>query len=120
VKKFIGVEAYLRENLHIETPEVPDYRLRETVESKLGPLGHRMRYVCGVEVLLVERSTPVRFDVVVPSEKLGEIMFCPRKGPPAGLRHIEDGRLKSALSLQGNVRRLCPETARMFSVLSGL
>src|ERR1700704_3727224 len=47
-KKFIGVEAYLREHLHIETADVPDYRLKEAVEAKLGPLGHRMRYVCGV------------------------------------------------------------------------
>jgi hypothetical protein len=32
-KKFIGVDAYLREHLHIETADVPDYRLREAVES---------------------------------------------------------------------------------------
>ena len=120
VKNFIGVEAYLRDHLRVETADVPEYRLRDAIEPKLGPLGHRMRYVCGIEVLLVERSTPIRFDVTVPPERLADIMFSPRKGPPAGLKHIEDGKLKSALSLQGNVRRLCPETAAMFSDLTGL
>ena len=119
-KEFIGIEAYLREHLRLETAGVPEHQIRETIETKLGSLGHRMRYVCGAEVLLVERSSPIRFDMLVPPEKLEEVLFCPRKGPQAGLNHIESGKLKSAISLQGNVRRMCPQTARLFSELTGL
>jgi len=122
VNEFITLDAYLVEHLLLNralVEGVPDHRLKEVL-GPLGIAGHRVPYGCGIEVLLVERSTPIRFDVIVPPENLETITFCPRKGPPMGLLHIETGKLKSSLSLQGNVRRLCQETAAMFSELVGL
>ena len=84
------------------------------------PLGHRQPYGCGTEVALVERSTPARFDVTVPPDKLASIAFCPRKGQPIALRHVEDGRLTKSISLQGSARRLCPGSANLFCDLVGL
>ena len=120
--KFISLHSYLTEHLMIPSAQIEgvfDHRLREVL-APMGVAGHRLPYGCGIEVLLVERSTPLRFDLVVSPERLETIRFCPRKGPPMELRHIRDGRLTSSLSLQGNVRRLCPETATMFSELAGL
>jgi len=114
-KEFLTIERYLKECLGYENTSVPEY------EKKFGPLGHKIRLgVCGIHALVMEQSTPIRFDVVVPPEKLESVKFCPRKGPEMGLRGIKDGKLKSAISLQGFIRRLCPETANMFSQLVGV
>jgi hypothetical protein len=122
IKEFISLQSYLSEHLKLPPAEIdglPEYRVGEVL-TRFGITGHRVPHACGIEVALVEHSTPLRFDVVVPSASLEKITFCPRKGPPIGLQHIEDGKLKSSLSLQGNVRRLCEETAAMFSELVGL
>jgi len=122
IKDFIPLISYLVEHLRFERNEVeglPEYRLHE-VFKRYGISGHRVPDACGIEVALVERSTPLRFNVVVPPGDLEAIRFCPRKGQPLGLRNIQDGKLKSSLSLQGNVRRLCPESFEMFAGLVGL
>lgn len=119
---FISLHSYLTKHLMIPSAQIEgvfDHSLREIL-TPMGVTGHRLPYGCGIEVLLVERSTPLRFDLVVSPERLEIIRFCPRKGLPMELRHVRDGRLTSSLSLQGNVRRLCPETAAMFSELAGL
>ena len=121
VNEFISLYSYLVEHLLIDSAEVdgvPDYRLKEVLQ-RFGIAGHRVPYGCGIEVLLVERSTPIRFNIVVPPESLKSVTFRPRKGPPVALRHVEDGKLKNSLSLQGNIRRLSEETAAMFSELVG-
>ena len=121
VDRFISLDSYLVEHLSLNRTElegVPDYRLNEVLK-RFGIAGHRVPYGCGIEVLLVERSTPMRFDITVPPEDLERVSFRPRKGPVMGLRHVEAGKLKSSLSLQGNIRRLTEETARMFLGLVG-
>jgi len=120
--RFISLRSYLTEHLMLPSPQIEgvlDFRLKEVLPP-MGITGHRVPYGCGIEVLLVERSTPISLEVLVPPECLTAIRFCPKKGPPMELRHIQDGRLKSSLSLQGNIRRLCPETAQMFAELVGL
>ena len=122
VNEFISLDSYLVEHLLLNRAElegVPDYRLKEVLQ-RFGIAGHRVPYGCGIEVLLVEHSTPIRFDVVVPAENLESSIFRPRKAPPMALRHVKDGKLKSSLSLQGNIRRLSEETAVMLSKLVGL
>lgn len=119
---FISLHTYLTEHLMVPSVHVEgvlDHRLRGSL-APLGITGHRLPYGCGIEVLLVERSTPIAFDIVVSPEQLETIRFCPKKGPSMELRHIADGKLKSSLRLQGNIRRLCPETRNLFAALVGL
>jgi len=123
IKEFIELNRYAVEYLGLKRKDVegrPEYEVMKLIASLATPLGHRRPYGCDIEVALVERSTPIRFDVAIPPEDLGSVTFCPRKGPPVGLRHIEGGKLKSSVSLQGNIRRLCPESARLFCGLVGL
>jgi hypothetical protein len=122
VNEFISLDSYVVDHLLLDRAELeglPEHRLKEVLQ-RVGIAGHRLPYGCGIEVLLVEYSTPIRFDVVVPPESLECFVFRPRKGPPMALRHVEDGKLKSSLSLQGNIRRLSEETAAMLSKLVGL
>ena len=121
VNEFISLDSYLVDHLLLDRAELkglPEYRLKEVLQ-RLGIAGHRLPYGCGIEVLLVEHSTPIRFDVVVSPENLESFVFRPRKGPPMALRHVENGKLKSSLSLQGNIRRLSEETAAMLLKLIG-
>lgn len=122
VNEFISLDSYLVDHLLLDRAELeglPEYRLREVLK-RLGIAGHRLPYGCGIETLLVEYSTPIRFDVVVPPESLESFVFHPRKATPMALRHVKDGKLKNSLSLQGNIRRLSDETAGMLLKLVGL
>ncbi|GAA2813524.1 hypothetical protein GCM10010441_42790 [Kitasatospora paracochleata] len=64
---------------------------------------------CGAEPVHVE-ATPVRFDVPIPGDLLGELTWRNRRGRTRGLKHVADGRLERAISLQG-FYRLTPESA---------
>jgi hypothetical protein len=97
-----------------------DYEIKELIRNQFGQLGHQNPYGCDTEVALADRSTPLRFDIAVPPEKLGDIVFCPRNGAPLGLKHIKDGKLASSISLQGNVRRLCSSSTTLFAELVAL
>ncbi len=123
IREFVGLAEYAVNQLGLERRAVAgldEYRLAQFIAEKCGELGHRAPYGCNIEVALVECSTPLSFDVIVPPEKLPDVRFCPRKGAPLGLRHVEGGKLTSAISLHGNVRRLCPDSAALFSELVGL
>jgi hypothetical protein len=123
IREFVSLDEYAVSQLGLERRAVAgldEYQLKQLIAEKCGELEHRAPYGCGTEVALVECSTPLRFDVIVPPERLPDIKFCPRKGAPISLRHIEDGKLTSAISLQGNVRRLCSDSAKLFSELVGL
>ncbi|MGW1208955.1 hypothetical protein ACWD5F_04875 [Streptomyces sp. NPDC002499] len=64
---------------------------------------------CGAAPVHVD-ATPVRFDVPVPADLLGELAWRNRRGRTRGLKHVVDGRLERAVSLQG-FYRLTPESA---------
>jgi hypothetical protein len=123
VREFVEIVDYAVDQLGLERETVDglhEYEVKNLIAAQCGVLGHRAPYGCGTEVALAERSTPLRFDVTVPPEHLAAVTFCPRKGPPVGLKHLEGGRLASAVSLHGNVRRLCPDSANLFAELVGL
>ena len=64
---------------------------------------------CTSEVIIGEEGTPIRLDVAVPSDLLARLRFRSRRAE-RGLKSIEDGQLKHALSLQG-IYRLSPSSA---------
>jgi hypothetical protein len=123
VKEFVDLNTYATEQLGLDRADVDglyEYRITELITRRLGALGHRSPIGCGIEVALVARSTPVRFDLTVPAEQVDSIRFCPRNAKPVGLRHVDAGKLKSAISLHGHVRRLCPDSAELFVRLADL
>jgi hypothetical protein len=123
VSRFVTLAEYAIAHLGIDRSQVEglhDYAIKELLAARLGYLGHRSPYGCGTEVALISKSTPLRFDNPVPPHRLKDVRFCPRKGEPLGLKHCVDGKLTSAISLHGNVRRLCDETSAFWKELVGL
>lgn len=123
VKELVDLSTYAINQLGMDPVEIeghPEYAIKQLIGEKFGYLGHRNPYGCGIEVFLIERSTVLQFENSVPGDQLSAIRFCPRKSPPAGLLHVDEGKLKSNVSLSGNIRRLCPETAQYFAQLVGL
>jgi hypothetical protein len=71
---------------------------------------------CTDEVAIGEEGTPVRLDVMIPPDVLERLRFRSRK-KERGLKHVEAGRLKSAISLQGGIYRLTEQSAQEIQAL---
>jgi hypothetical protein len=77
-----------------------------------------LRYLaptCTSEVVIGAEGTPIRLDVAVPSDLLERLRFRSRRGE-RGLKHIRDGRLRQAITLQG-IYRLSPSSADELAAL---
>ena len=70
-----------------------------------------MAPTCTDEVALGEEGTPLRLDVAVPPDVLERLRYCSAAGE-RGVKHVEGGRLKSSVSLQGGTYRLSEASAR--------
>jgi hypothetical protein len=83
--------------------------------AKSPTIGHRIPSVnsCTREAALGEEGTEIRFDRPVPAGLLAEILLGPkgRETPPKGLKN---NKLTTTFSFQGRVRRLHPESAKIF------
>ncbi|MFJ1705916.1 hypothetical protein [Kitasatospora sp. NPDC088346] len=73
---------------------------------------------CGAAVVHVD-STPVRFDVPVPGDLLGGLTWRNRRGVTRGLKHVVDGRLERAVSLQGFYRLTAESADRLAEIVRG-
>jgi hypothetical protein len=72
---------------------------------------------CGASAVHVD-ATPVRFDRPVPGELLGRLTWRNRRNRTRVLKHVVDGRLEHAITLQG-FYRLTPESADELAELVG-
>ncbi|MEV7600188.1 hypothetical protein AB0O91_22715 [Kitasatospora sp. NPDC089797] len=72
---------------------------------------------CGATAVHVD-ATPVRFDLPIPGERLGELTWRNQRGRVRGLKYVVDGRLERFVSLQG-FYRLTPESAGELAALVG-
>lgn len=72
---------------------------------------------CASEVLLGAPGAPLAFDRPVPPDLLGRLTYRSRRGERQ-IKHVVDGELRSAVSLQG-VYRLAPDSARELAELVG-
>jgi hypothetical protein len=70
---------------------------------------------CGASPVHVD-ATSVRFDIAIPGDLLGTLTWRNRRGDTRGLRHVVDGRLERAISLQG-LYRLTPESTDKLAAL---
>ncbi|MFI9604789.1 hypothetical protein ACIHCX_33950 [Streptomyces sp. NPDC052043] len=64
---------------------------------------------CGAAAVHVD-STPVRFDMPIPSDLLTRLTWRNRRGKTRSLKYLSDGRLERSISLQG-FYRLTSESA---------
>jgi hypothetical protein len=107
VKLLIPLEQYFEQYPELfagcETGAYP----MATFESylKLQPERRFLAPSCTDEVAIGEEGTPIRLDMPIPPELLARLRFSSRRGE-RGLKHIENGRLKSSIGLQGGVYRL--------------
>ncbi len=118
-REFISLEDYATQHLNLPAQVVSglhEYQLQELIKEHCPNLGHRMPYGCSSEVLLGDSGSAIRFDLIVPPVVLEALTFCSKKSR-LKLKHVENGILKRSISLQGNVRRLCPESAHDFNQL---
>jgi hypothetical protein len=65
---------------------------------------------CISEVVLGPPGTPIRFDAPLTRDCLEQLTFTSRRGAERKLKHVEEGRLLRALSVQG-IYRLAPSSA---------
>ncbi|MDH6222133.1 hypothetical protein M2283_009480 [Streptomyces pseudovenezuelae] len=72
---------------------------------------------CGAAPVHVD-ATPVRFDLPVPADLLAQVTWRNRRGQIRGLKHVVDGRLERAISLQG-FYRLTPQSAGELAQVAG-
>jgi hypothetical protein len=70
---------------------------------------------CTSEVVIGEEGTPIWLDVAVPPDLLLRLRYRSRRAERS-IKYIEDGRLKSVLSLQG-IYRLSPSSAAEVAAL---
>ena len=73
---------------------------------------------CTTEVVIGQDGTPLRLDLAIPPDMLARLRFRSRRGE-RGLKHIEDGRLKSSIGLQGIYRLSRPSAAEIEALLLG-
>jgi len=105
VKEIVPLEAYIERNpdlfAGVERSPSPSVTFDNYV--KLHPEMRILAPTCTEEVVLAEESTPIRLDAAVPREMLERLRFRSQRGE-RGLKHIQDGRLKSVITLQGIYR----------------
>jgi hypothetical protein len=113
VKRIISLEEYIDQYpdtfAHCERGRYP----METLGNYL-TLHPEKRYLaptCTEEVAIGEEGTRLRLDVAIPPDLLERLRFRSQKGE-RGLRHIENGRLRKVISLQGGVYRLAESSAQ--------
>ncbi len=105
-------------------------RVRQLIALELGDqagLGDYLRHypawavlapTCTSEVVIGQDGTPLRLDLAIPPDLLARLRFRSRRGE-RGLKHIEDGRLKSSIGLQGIYRLSRPSAAEIEALLLG-
>jgi hypothetical protein len=117
VKEIVSLEAYIEHNpgifAGVERTPWPSITFDNYV--KLHPEMRILAPTCTEEVVLGGEGTPIRLDVAVSPELLERLRFRSQKRERS-LKHIQDGKLKSVISLQG-IYRLSARSADEFARL---
>jgi hypothetical protein len=119
VKQFVSLESYLANYLGLLKPPANFslFELEDKLRNERPELGHLLPYGCVEEIAIGEAGTSMRFDLVVPVDVLNNLRFRSQRGERS-LRHLENGKLKSVVSLQGGIYRLSPDSAKVFERLA--
>jgi hypothetical protein len=96
---------------HPETPASLEDYLQRFPEWRWLP------QTCTNEVVIGQDGTPLRLDLAVPPDLLRRLTFRSRRRERT-LKHIQDGRLTHAISLQGIYRLSEPSAAELAALLT--
>ncbi len=120
VKEVISMEDYIERNpdLFVGVERSPWVSVTFDNYVKLHPEIRFLAPTCTDEVVLGDGSTPIRLDTAIPPELLARLRFRSQKRE-RGLKHIQDGRLKSVVSLQGIYRLSEASAAEIAAQLVG-
>ncbi len=105
VKEIISLEEYIERNPDLFA-SVERTRWPSVTFDNYLKLHHEIRFLaptCTDEVVLGDESTPIRMDAAVSPDLLERLRFRSQRGE-RGLKHIQNGRLKSVITLQGIYR----------------
>lgn len=80
--------------------------------------GHRLPWGCTVEAVVGHDGAELSLDRVVPSEVVSNLFFVAKNGTERQLRQVQDGRITSAIGLQGHALRLRKDAAVAFAALT--
>lgn len=118
VKQIISLQEYIEQSPQAFADCEPGRFPAETFGNylMLHPEKHYLAPTCTEDVAVGQNGTIIRLDVAVPPSLLESLRFRSRQ-KERGLKHIEDGRLKSAVSLQGGFYRLSESSAYEFERL---
>jgi hypothetical protein len=118
VKRIISLEEYIEQNPQIAAEGEKNRWPMMTFGNYLAshPERQYLAPTCTSEVVIGEDGTPIRLDVMVPPDLLERLRFRSRKRE-RGIKHIENGRLKHVISLQGGIYRLSEQSAQEIETL---
>ncbi len=113
VKRLISLEEYIEQYPHVFAEGERGPYPMATLQSYLArhPEQGYLAPTCTEEVAIGEEGTALRLDVAIPPDLLERLRFRSQK-KERGLKHIENGRLKSVVSLQGGYYRLAESSAQ--------
>jgi hypothetical protein len=117
VRRILSLEDYIAENPDLfagcAQEPAPMLTLLDYLEHH--PEQRYLAPTCVEEVALGEQGTPIRLDVAAPGELVERLRFRSRRRE-RGIKHVENGRIKRVISLQG-IYRLAPESAEALEAL---
>jgi hypothetical protein len=115
VQSLSSPEDYLRTRFGIVVPpsKMWDALFQELKRSRPS-LGHRLPVTCADTAALSDAGSDIRFERKVPGELLEGITLGPRPGHEQPLKGVSNCKLSNNFSLQGHVRRLSSDSARVF------
>lgn len=118
VQRILSVEEYLAGFLNLpgSITALPLFELEPRLRKEYPSWGHLLPWGCLTEVAIGLEGASIQLDRAVPVEVVERLRFVSRRGERP-IRHLEDGLIKSTLSLQGGTYRLSDPSARDFAAL---
>lgn len=116
VQALIPPEDYVRNRFGIVVPPVKmwDSLFRE-LKAANPSVGHRFPVTCADIAATSDNGSAIRFDRQIPGEALASLRLGAMAGREMPLKGVQDGQFKNNFSLQGRVRRLSADSARLFA-----
>jgi hypothetical protein len=118
VKEMISYEEYLKGYLGLLSGEESDLERYEKIEQYRKQHAndlHLLPRTCTDEAIVAEEECSLRFDLAIPPEILERLRYRSKKRE-RGVKHIEEGKLRSTVSIFG-IYRLSEASAQEISGL---
>ena len=118
VERLLSIDEYVAENAETFASYHSDWGAGLTFHNwqKANPNDSYLAPMCTDEAALGSEGTPLGIKVAVPADILTGLRFRSRQSERP-IKYVVDGRLKSAISLQGATYRLTEESAQQLEAV---